>query len=220
MTTNVRIKLMPPRSENEAPRAVTPKVFLERETVREDGSYCRALEPNEVVALPDEQAAAALRALPFELEVTLDPPTRPLYFRNTDEARLTSQYYKPGAAGRADEAARAMKQMLEEAQSPEGQAKIAEINELAEREARIREREIELGLIEDPDAFEKELDADLADVPASDNASSPAEMQAHQQATAAELAEEVGVDVTDVETPPVATPEAPKRRRRARAANA
>ncbi len=215
MTTNVRIKLMPPRVDGEDPRAVTPKIFLESETPREDGSVCRALEPNEVVALDDEFAQRALRALPFELEVTMDAPTRPLYFKNTDEARLTSQFYAPGSAGRADEAAKAMTRMLEDAQSPESQAKMADINDHASREARIREREIELGLIEDPDAFEQELDAELANVPAANNMLSPAELDQQQKAAAAELAQEAGVEVGEVETPAVERSAPAPRRRRA-----
>jgi len=207
MTINVRIKQFPPEHKDGAPRPATYKVFLRSGAEMREG--CRPLEPGEVVALDDDEARALLQHLPFELEVTMDPPTRPLFFRNSDEAQLTSQFYNPATAGRAEQAKAAMKQAMEDANAPENQKRIEEINALEAREAAIRQKEIELGLRPDPDALEKSLDAELETegITAADNVMPPAELEALKNAELHRNSE------TEVETaPPV------RRRRRSKSA--
>ena len=181
---NVRIKQFPAEVPGGAPRPATTKVFLRSGAEMRSG--CRPLEPGEVVALEDDEAQALLAHLPYELEMTLDPPTRPLFFKNADEAQLTSQFYNPATAGRAEQAKEAMKRAMAEANAPENQKRIEEINALAAREEAIRRREIELGLIPDPEAVEKQLDDELESegVVASDNVMTPEELEALRQSEA------------------------------------
>lgn len=224
---NVRIKLIPSQTADGTPHAVTTKVFLRAGSEMRKG--CRPLEPGEVVALDDEEAKALLAKLPYEMEMTLEPPTRPLYFENADQAAMTSQFFNPSSAGRAEQAKSAMQEMLKQANDPKAEEEIARINALEDRERKIREREIELGLVEDAQTFEDELDVALKDEPVGDNKLSPAELKARQAEAIAELAQDEGVDAADVEAPEVQLPEAeeepeaetpPRPRRRRRRSNA
>lgn len=210
MTTNVRIKTLPPAVPGGAPRAVTDKVFLVQQRKVEALGYPRTLEPGDVVALSDEEAQTALRRLPHELEITLDAPTRPLYYPSADEALMTSARFNPTSAGRAEQAKAAMAAELEAAQAPAAQARLAEVQAMEERLAAIERREIELGLRPDPNA-PTELDAELESVPATNNAAAPDDLkQAVEEAAAAAGA---GDEVAKTEPP------AARRRRASAAAN-
>lgn len=173
---NVRIKLLPPSTPGGEPRAVTQKLFLR--SGAEMATGCRPLEPGEIVALEDDEALNALSKLPYELERTELPPTRPLYFRNLDEANMTSQFFNPNSAGRAEQAKKAMQQMWEDAKKPENAATMEVINDLEQREAAIAAKEIELGLRKAPENFDeidKELEAE--GVEAANNTTSNAELK-------------------------------------------
>ena len=200
---NVRIKLLPPDVPGGEPRAVTQRVFLRPGAEMAKG--CRPLEPGEVVALEDDGAREAIRKLPFELEIAEDPPTRPLYFRNADEARMTSDSFNPNTAGRVEAAKEAMKRMLEDAQSENAQVMMDAVNDLERREAAIRAREIELGLVDAP-PDEAALDDDLQDYVPENNAMTTAELKEIREKAAAEREAE-GAEAA----------EPPKQRRRRRA---
>lgn len=99
-TVNVQIKLTP----GKPPRPATHKVMLPKPTPeqRAQGLLHRPLEPYEVVALPVELAEEWLENLPFELELTRKPVTRPLYFNDVRERDMSSADYKEQIGGRAD----------------------------------------------------------------------------------------------------------------------
>ena len=159
---NVRIKTLPPPSEGELPRAVTTKIFLVDSRPREDGSVARPLEPNEVVELDHELAQLALARLPHELELTLDPATRPLYFSDADKAAMTSQSFNPNTHGRAEQAKAAMAEMLEEAQSGESVAEAESIIERQERQIAELQAQVEALLGQQTEeTLEDVIDADL-----------------------------------------------------------
>ncbi len=98
---NVRIKLTP----GDPPRPATTKIMMPELTreQKEQGLVQRPLEPYEVVPLPEDTAKEMLDHLPYELEMTHEKPTRPLFFNNQREADLSSQDYKEVTGGRADE---------------------------------------------------------------------------------------------------------------------
>lgn len=131
-TINVRIKLMP----GNPPRPATGKVFFAPDRSK---GIARALEPGEVVTLPAGEAKEMLERLPYELEMTMDDPTRPVYFGSADEAHLTSQYLNPQTQGRADDQARAVAALREQMAHDKR-------DELLAREEAIARREAELGL--------------------------------------------------------------------------
>ena len=217
---NVQIKQLPPTTPGGEPRAVTTKVFL-REVQGADG-YCRPLEPGEVVALEDDEARHALASLPYELEMTMNDATRPLYFRNADEAAMTSEFFNPNSAGRAEQAKQAMANMMEDAAKPENIALVEQANELAAREQAIRDREIELGIIEDPSAMEDTLDKELEDYEPSNNTLVPSEFKqelADLEQEGAEVAQpEMKRDQPAEPDQAAAETPAPRRRRRRAAA--
>lgn len=187
MTINVRIKTIPPSTPGGEPRSVTTKVFLVEQKMIEGVGFPRALEPGDVVALKDEVAMEYLKKLPFELEMTAEEPTRPLYFENRDIAHQTSRNFNPRSAGRAEEAKAAMAKVLAEAQAPEAQAELKRVQELDAREAALVEREKALGLM--GPTPEELLDAELADTPAANNALSPEDMRRIKAAAELEAGE-------------------------------
>lgn len=165
MATNVKIKTFPSGVGGESTPATT-KVFLRSGSEKKRG--CRPLEPGEVVALDDAEAKTLLEVMPNYLEVTFEKPTRPLYFSSQSEAELTSASFNPSTYGRADEAKKAM-----EAVKTAMDIQAAKEQELAEREAAIARRELQLDLIDDntEPTVEDQLDADLEGyVPDANNA--------------------------------------------------
>lgn len=218
---NVRIKLLPPANPGGEPRAVTTRFWIRGNVDVRAGA--RPLEPNEVVALDAVEARIILAKRPYELEQTFDPPTRPLFFRNQDEADMTSQSFNPATAGRAEEAKVAMKAAMEEANTPEAKAEAQRLLGIEEREEAVRQREIELGLIENPNELEDRLEEDLEGyVPANNTVITDADAntlreEAEEPAPTREVvvAEAITADPVTAETP---NPAPRRRRRRAAAA--
>lgn len=130
-TINVRIKMFP----GHPPRPATTKAFIS------DKKNARALEPGEVVALPEKDAKWLLEHMPYELEMTMEPPNRPLVFKNSAEAAITST--QNNAINRSEQIKLAHKSAVEQMRKEQ-----AELAKLREREEAIARREAELGMRE------------------------------------------------------------------------
>lgn len=130
----MRIKIKSFRDAKNRLHAATNKFFFRDGTALRI-SASRALEPEEVIELPDEEAIKLLSEWGRYLEQTHEKPTRPICFRDAAEAQETSSF-KPLAEGRAE----AKREEMEEvkAEMEERAQKAAE----AERE-KIREEERE-----------------------------------------------------------------------------
>lgn len=100
-TINVRIKTFP----GKPPRPATTRVQLPKLTAdqRQAGMVERPLEPGEVVSMPKEMALDFLAHLEHELEITVNDPTRPIYFNDAFEAERTSENFRPGVQPRSEE---------------------------------------------------------------------------------------------------------------------
>lgn len=216
---NVKIKMFPSMTAHGQPTPATTKVFLRGHEDVLKGA--RPLEPGEIVALDKDEAMQLLAHCPLEVEMTLEDPTRPLFFRNRHEAEITSQFYNPSSAGRAEDAKKAMARMLEDAQNEDNTAVMDVINDLDDREAKIRAREIELGLREPEPGEDDELmgsiDKELDDYQASNNTLSDGELKNIRDAAAAER-EAAGGAAPAPSTEATVPTTAPRRRRRRSAA--
>ena len=131
-TISVRIKLMP----GNPPRPATTKVFLDRKKL---GKNARALEPGEIVAMPRDLAERFLKHLPYELEMTMEPPNRPLAFEDQHQAAMTST--QNTMINRSEQIKSA-----HEAEVAKVREEMKARNDLIAREEAIARREVELGL--------------------------------------------------------------------------
>jgi hypothetical protein len=141
---NIRIKSF---GSGKYHRTAATKVFIRDSTETRKG--CRWLEPGEIVAMDDDEAAALVKASNNTLEITLEAPNRPMYFSNPSAA-ADSSMHNVAYPGRADEAKKAMEKELQLMQEKAAQDKV-KADQLNSREEAIRLREIELGLREPDD---------------------------------------------------------------------
>lgn len=128
----MRIKIKSYRTAEGKLHAATSKFFFRNGTdLRKNRG--RALEPEEVIELPDKEALNLLELHGRYIEQTLDDVTRPLYY-DSERAADESSNHSPGAPGRADKAREEMDEL---------KTKMAEEAAKAEEEVREKIREEE-----------------------------------------------------------------------------
>lgn len=156
----IKIKMFPGGPDMEGVPATT-KVFIRPGSEQRKG--CRPLEPGEIVHLDKKEAQSLLEALPNHVEMTFEPPTRPLYYNSQYEAEITSMNFNAVTAGRADEAKAAMNKMREDMAS--GAYDDNSPSRTMTPEERIAELEAELAAVRNAQnsELEERLDADLED---------------------------------------------------------